>query len=68
MRKLAAKTDLHLVMYESSLMPGLNPGFLIAAPPVYATEGAATRARDGAPRRLRGYVKRAWSATPGCVE
>lgn len=55
-----------LRILESSSFPGLNPGFLIAAPDPWPTEAEARTHRNAWRPRRQAYVKRGWTAPDPC--
>jgi hypothetical protein len=56
-----------LRILESSSFPGLNPGFLIAAPDPWPTEADARLHRTAWRPRRQAYVKRGWTAPDPCT-
>ncbi len=64
--RLAERYPEPLRLYQSSDLPGLNPGFLVMAPAPFATEEQATVARKSWRSMHRHYVKRAWTQPNPC--
>lgn len=64
--RLESRSGQDLLVVQSAWFPGLNPGFLIAIPPPWASEAEARAARELWRPRRQAYVKRAWTAVDAC--
>lgn len=65
--RLEARSGQDLLVVQSAWFPGLNPGYLIAIPPPWASEAEARAARELWRPRRQAYVKRAWTAPDACA-
>lgn len=65
--RLRARSGQDLLVVQSAWFPGLNPGYLIAILPPWATEAEARVAREQWRPRRQAYVKRAWTAPDACL-
>ncbi len=66
LRRIQKRSAEPLYLMESSLFPGLNPGFWLIAPAPWATQQEAQAAKKRWFSWRRSYVKRGWEATSGC--
>lgn len=65
--RLRARSGMELLVVPSAWFPGLNPGYLIAIPPPFASRADAEAARQRWSPRRQAYVKRAWAALDPCA-
>lgn len=65
--RLEERSGKSLLILPSAWFPGLNPGFLVATLPPFASEEEAKAAHKRWWPRRQAYVKRAWTAPDPCL-